>query len=262
MLNIEWDGTQVLAVVFFIGILLFEGLLPFREYRHRLRHFGKNGIFAIANTVILTLFGASLNVGAFLWIEEYQIGLLNLFEIPFWVGALAASVLFDGWIYFWHRLNHVIPFFWRFHQVHHSDTQMDMSTALRFHPGEILLSSLVNIAVFVILGITIELIVVYKIVFNLNVLWHHSNIALPEKWDRLLRFVLVSPNMHRVHHSMKVRETNSNYSSVLSIWDRLFGSYRRSDPEKIVFGLDYDREPENQTIGQLMHRPFISRKDR
>ena len=103
---------------------------------------------------------------------------------------------------------------------------------------------------------------IYRIIYNINILWHHSNVALPEKWDRLLRAVLVSPSMYRVHHSKKVKETNSNYSSVLSIWDRLFGSYRFSDPKKIVFGLDCDRESEEQMIARLLSRPFKPKNDR
>ncbi len=262
MPDLVLEPVQIVAITLFVSIVLFEALLPFREYRHRLSHLGKNGVFAVCNTVILALFGAILNVAAFVWIAENHIGFLNFFEMPFWMAALIASILFDAWLYVWHRLNHVIPFFWRFHQVHHSDLEMDFSTALRFHPGEILLSSIVNIAVFAILGLSIEHLVIYKIVFNINVLWHHSNVALSEKWDRLLRLVLVSPNMHRVHHSMRVKETNSNYSSVLSIWDRLFGSYRFSDPKKIVFGLDYDRGAEDQTIARLLSRPFKNKNDR
>ncbi len=260
MPDFHLEPNQILAITLFAGIVLFETVLPFRGSHHRLRHVGKNGIFTAFNSVILAGFGATLNLWVFLWIHENEIGLLNQIERPFWVATILASVLFDAWIYWWHRLNHVVPFFWRFHQVHHSDMEMDFSTALRFHPGEMLLSSLANIAVFAFLGITIELIVIYKIVFNFNVLWHHSNVALPEKWDQMLRGVLVSPNMHRVHHSMKVRETNSNYSSVLSVWDRLFGSYRKSDPDKIVFGLDYDRSSEDQKFGRLMARPFTSNK--
>ena len=103
---------------------------------------------------------------------------------------------------------------------------------------------------------------IYRIIYNINILWHHSNVALPEKWDRLLRAVLVSPSMYRVHHSKKVKETNSNYSSVLSIWGRLFGSYRVSDQKKIVFGLDYDREAEEQMIARLLSRPFKPKNDR
>ena len=101
--------------------------------------------------------------------------------------------------------------------------------------------------------------VVYKFIFNLNVLFHHSNVALPDRWDRWYRLALVSPNMHRVHHSNKMPETNSNYASGLAIWDRLFGSYRERDPGEIVFGLDYDRSPEQQKWLYLLKRPFGSR---
>ena len=133
---------------------------------------------------------------------------------------------------------------------------------MRFYPGEILFSSIVNIVVYAILGISIENLVIDKIVFNIKVLWNHSNVALFEKWDWLLRAALVSPSMHRVHHSMKVKEINSNYSSVRSIWDCLFGSYRFSDPKNIVFGLDYDREAEEKTIARLLSRPFKPKNDR
>jgi sterol desaturase/sphingolipid hydroxylase (fatty acid hydroxylase superfamily) len=253
------DPTQIATIGIFAAIVLFEVLFPFRHYLFRLRHYGKNIIFSIVNSLITGFVAAGINVWVFLWIDEKEIGLLSQLQLPFAVTVIIASLIFDAWIYTWHRLNHVVPFFWRFHQVHHNDLEMDMSTALRFHPGEIFLSSMINVGIFLLFGITIELLVSYKLVFNINVLFHHSNIALPDTWDRVLRTVLVSPNMHRVHHSMKVEETNSNYSSVLTIWDRLFGSYRRSDPQNIVFGLEYDRTPEKQSLKYLLLRPFKPR---
>jgi len=150
----------------------------------------------------------------------------------------------------------VAPFLWRFHQVHHNDTTMDMSTALRFHPGEIVLSSIINVVVIVVLGVSIEMMVVYKLIFNVNVLFHHSNVVLSDRWDRWYRFFLVSPNMHRVHHSRRMVETNSNYASGLALWDRLFGSYRERDPDEIVFGLEYDRSEDEQKWLYLLKRPF------
>ena len=251
--------TQVISICVFVAILLFEVLFPFREYVGRLRHFGKNMIFALINAVITGLSSAAMSIWVFLWIDKNDIGLLNLFEMPLWLSMLLAALIFDAWIYWWHRLNHIVPFFWRFHQVHHNDTEMDMSTALRFHPGEIFLSSIANAGIFVLFGITVELIVFYKLVFSLNVLFHHSNIALPGSLDRFMRIFLVSPNMHRVHHSQKIEETNSNYSSALTIWDRIFGSYRRNDPSTIVFGLDFDRKPEEQGLKYLLLRPFKPR---
>ncbi len=259
-MDVEISTGQWVAAGIFAAILLLEAVFPFRVYLRRVRHFGKNVVFSLINTVVLTLFGATLNVWLFLWIDENQIGLVNQFELPFWQAALLASLLFDAWIYAWHRLNHVVPFLWRFHQVHHSDLNLDMSTSFRFHPGEILLSSIANLFVFAALGITIELILVYKTVFTFTVLFHHSNVALSERWDTVFRWIFVSPRMHRVHHSSKKIETNSNYSSVLSIWDRIFGSYRKRYPESIVFGLEYDREEKDQRLGRLLARPFTKQK--
>jgi len=145
---------------------------------------------------------------------------------------------------------------WRFHQVHHNDIEVDMSTALRFHPGEILLASMSNVLIFIIVGLNIEQIILYKGIFHINVIIHHSNIAVPESLDKLLRLVIVTPNMHRVHHSIKKQETDSNFSSVLTLWDKMFGTYRESDPEKIVFGLETDRGEECQTIKYLLTLPF------
>ncbi len=255
------NPEQLVAIALFVAIGLFEILFPFREYFGRIKHFGKNVVFALINSVVTGLAAMGMNIWVFVWIEENRVGLLNLFEVPFWVMALLASLLFDMWIYWWHRINHAIPFLWRFHQVHHNDTEMDMSTALRFHPGEIFLSSVVNVFAFAVLGIAIEYIVIYKLVFTINVLFHHSNVAIPERWDRWFRYILVSPNMHRVHHSNRSRETNSNYSSVLTIWDRLFGSYFEKAPSEITFGLEYDRSKDCQTLPYLLKRPFASKGD-
>lgn len=259
MPEVQLSIREVAPVVLFIAIVLFESLFPFRKQLRRWKHFGKNALFSLVNSVITGLAAAGMNIWLFIWIEENGIGVLNLLEAPFWVSALLASLSFDLWIYWWHRLNHVAPFLWRFHQVHHNDTEMDMSTALRFHPGEILLSSIANVFMFAILGISIEMMVVYKLIFNINVLFHHSNVALPEKWDRWYRLLLVSPNMHRVHHSKRMPETNSNYASGLAIWDRIFGSYRERDPDEIVFGLEYDRSQEQQKWLYLLKRPFRPR---
>lgn len=197
-----------------------------------------------------------MSVCAFAMIEKNQLGLLNLIQLPKLALMITALLLFDLWIYSWHRLNHIIPFLWSFHQVHHNDIEMDMSTALRFHPGEILMASAFNVIIFIIIGLNIEQIIVYKGIFHINVLIQHSNIAIPKGLDKFLRLGIVTPNMHRVHHSIKREETDSNFSSVLTIWDRIFGTYRESDPEKIIFGLEIDRTDDCQNIPYLLKLPF------
>lgn len=260
MLPLSLSQSHIIAVVLFLCMVLFEVLFPFRRHVRRVRHYGKNVVFSLMNIAVLGLSGAAGSIWLFLWIEDHQVGLLNMVEMPFWLMVLAASLIFDAWTYAWHRLNHEIPFLWRFHQVHHNDLEMDMSTAFRFHPGETLLRAIFTVGVYIIFGITIELIVWYKFAFNFSALFHHCNIALPARVDRLLQLLFVSPNMHRVHHSMKMEETNSNYSTVLTLWDRLFGTFRQSDPSKIVFGLEYDRKSDEQSFKYLLLRPFKHRQ--
>jgi len=262
VLHFQMDPYQITSAVVLASIILIETLFPFRKYFDRVKHFGKNAVFSLINAVITGVSSAVLNVGVFLWIEKNNIGLLQQFPMPAVVSAAIAFLLFDLWIYSWHRLNHVVPFLWRFHQIHHNDLEMDMSTAFRFHPGEIFLASLVNVVVFTILGMRLDQIIIYKLVFHLNVFIHHSNVAVPERWDKVLRLIIVSPNMHRVHHSMKREETDSNFASVFSFWDRIFRTFRESEPQKIVFGLEEDRTAETQTVSYLLKLPFKRSKRR
>jgi len=250
------NNHQIVAILVLTVIILAETLFPFRKHLDRLKHYGKNAVFSLVNGLITGLGSAFMSVCVFTLIEKNHLGLLNRIQWPTIVSTLVAVLLFDLWIYSWHRLNHTTAFLWRFHQVHHNDMKMDMSTALRFHPGEISFSSILNIAIFMLAGINMEQIIIYKAIFHTNVLIHHSNIAIPEGLDKLLRRVIVTPNMHRVHHSIKREETDSNFSSVLTLWDKIFGTYRESDPKKMIFGLETDRTEECQTISYLLKLPF------
>jgi len=167
--------------------------------------------------------------------------------------TIAVLLLFDLWMYAWHRANHRIPLLWRFHRVHHTDPSMDSTTALRFHPGELLLSNLANLPIVVLLGMTLSQLIVYKTLMIVVILFHHSNLAVPARVDRLLRTVIVSPAVHRVHHSVVRSETDSNYGTLFSFWDRLFGSYRRrADGHAIRFGIGaYDDNRWQQLRGLL-----------
>ena len=162
-------------------------------------------------------------------------------------------------MYVWHRVNHNIYFLWLFHRVHHSDPVLDMSSSFRFHPIEIIISSVLNVIFFVLIGISLEQIALYSVIFHANVLFHHSNIDLPEKIDRIVRYVFVTPNMHRVHHSIKRVETDSNYASVFSFWDRMFLSYKERDVSLIVYGLKFLKEDKWQNIIGLLKMPFLNK---
>jgi sterol desaturase/sphingolipid hydroxylase (fatty acid hydroxylase superfamily) len=242
-------------------LLILEGTLPFYGgRRQRLRHGIRNGSLALLNAGIATAL-APLLVLATELSAQHRIGLLHQGDATGALGAIAvtllALLLFDLWMYGWHRANHQIPFLWRFHQVHHTDTAMDATTALRFHPGEFLLSSLLNPLVVLLLGIGLAQLTLYKAIMLAVILLHHSNVAVPARLEARLRRLIVPPSMHRVHHSNIPTETNSNYGTIFSFWDRLFGSFRlRADLERVQFGTGYHDGTAWQRISKLLLLPL------
>jgi len=170
----------------------------------------------------------------------------------------AGLLLFDAWMYAWHVLNHKLPLLWRFHAVHHADRELDTSSALRFHTGEIILSGCARLAVLPAIGLTIQQLLLYETMLLPVILFHHANVRIPKRLDEWIRAVIVTPRMHWVHHSRLRPETDSNYASVLSVWDRLFGTFRmRDDPGRIELGLDEDRDERQwRTLWGMLIRPF------
>jgi sterol desaturase/sphingolipid hydroxylase (fatty acid hydroxylase superfamily) len=267
MLDIE-RLTQVQSAVA-VGVLallwLLETWLPlFVDRPRRLLHAGRNLMIGALNLAMMALVFAAAVSAAAAWAEHHRFGLLHRIALPGWAALPLALVLFDAWMYAWHRANHRVPFLWRFHRMHHSDPNVDVTTALRFHAGEIALSSLLRLAVVPLLGIQLWQIVLYETILLPVIAFHHSNVALPERWDRLLRLVIVSPNMHRVHHSDWRPETDSNYSSIFSWWDRLFQTLRlRDDVRTLRYGLrEFDGE-EWQSPSGLLKTPLanVTRQD-
>jgi sterol desaturase/sphingolipid hydroxylase (fatty acid hydroxylase superfamily) len=242
-------GLTGLAILF-----MAEGWLPAyrRGRRARLRHGASNlgiaALSAMAGAAAAPLLVASVQLA-----ETQGFGLCRSVELGWPLCALLSFLLFDLWMYTWHRANHEVPFLWRFHRVHHTDPAMDSTTALRFHPGEILLSTMANCLVVMALGMSLEMLVLYKSVMVLVILFHHSNLAVPDRLDAGLRAVIVPPSMHRVHHSEIRAETDSNYGTVFSLWDRLLGSFRlRTDPPAIRFGIgDYGDSRWQHPLGLL-----------
>lgn len=243
-----------------IAMFVFEGIFPFfKTHKRHLKHTGINVLFGMANGLLTKLLFAALLVRVVQWSKDQGAGWLNIITLPWYLKGIIAFLAFDLWMYWWHRLNHEIKFLWCFHSMHHTDLEMDASTALRFHPGEKILSSLVRMLIIPGLGMDLMFFAVYNIVMSPIILFHHSNIALPEKIDRSLRRVIVTPNMHRVHHSKFRWETDSNYSSVFSFWDRLFGTFReKQDLDSIVYGLETMREAKWQGVfGMLLTPAYV-----
>jgi sterol desaturase/sphingolipid hydroxylase (fatty acid hydroxylase superfamily) len=163
----------------------------------------------------------------------------------------------DFYIYWWHRASHEIPFLWRFHRMHHSDAKMDVSTALRFHPGEVLMSGFARLPIFILIGAEAWQLLVYESVFQSVVLFHHSNVRVPRWLDYGLLAITVTPAMHRVHHSREHVETDSNYGSVFPYWDMLFRTWRlRPDAGELRIGLDHWDNESVQTVRGMLTTPL------
>lgn len=214
---LAWKGVVVLGTLALL--LVLERLIPMakvvggiRRVLKNLSLAGFNAVFSWAIVVPVSAFAASHALG---WRPLWWSG---------WTGLLLDIVVLDCWIYWWHRANHVCPLLWRFHEVHHLDEFLDASSALRFHFGEVLISSLVRAAVILVMGVPLLSVVVFETLLALNTMFHHSDIRLPPRLERALSFVIVTPSIHWVHHHAIRRDTDSNYASLLSFWDRLFAS--------------------------------------
>ncbi len=245
-------GGLVLAVM-----LASETFAPmYRGRRKRVSHGLANLGLTFVNAAIAFGFTFSL-----VFVTELanarSIGLLHLIDSSEWTRWLLALLLFDCWQYLWHRLNHQVPFLWRFHAVHHADAELDATSGMRFHTVEILLSILARLAVLPLLGMTLPQLLLYEAIALPVIIFHHSNLRIPNAADRCLRWLIVTPWMHWVHHSRWQPETDSNYSSLLSVWDRLFGSFRlRERPEEIQLGLDHWPEEQWRSLPGMLIAPF------
>ncbi|MFK5922029.1 MAG: sterol desaturase family protein [Verrucomicrobiota bacterium] len=251
------------VVIFTLLILLvWEGYAPYfsffrQKMKKRALHAARNFTLTVMNAIMTSLM--------FIWIWNWaadfttvhQFGLMNQFALPAWGKALGVVLLFDIWTYWWHRFSHVVPFLWRFHRVHHSDPQMDVTTSNRFHIGEIFISNVIRIPLIMLFGAEFWHIALFSALMFPVVQFQHANIGLTPTLDRLLRIVFVTPHMHKVHHSRYYKETNSNYTSMFSIWDRLFGSFRLSkDLSKIQLGLNHFDSDKKQSIGGMLATPL------
>lgn len=248
------------AILFLL--LGWETLAPclplFRRARNeRARHGLHNLTLAAGNAVATALLFTGLWWSAAFWSARHDVGILQAVGLPPAARALAAVAVLDAWAYGWHRLNHRIPLLWRFHRTHHSDPRMDVTTAGRFHVGEILTTNAARIPLIVLAGLTPWEVVLYQALLTAVAQFHHANVRLPRACDRALRVVIVTPAMHRVHHSRWQPETDSNFASLFSVWDRLFRSFRlHDDPATLRFGLDGFDGEERQTLAGLLATPL------
>ena len=214
--------------LFFLLVAGWELLQPRRTLKvsKGLRWVNNLGVTAL-NTLLVRLLIPAGAVGAAGFAEAHQLGLLNLTpKAPFWLDILAAVIILDLIIYGQHVLVHKVQWLWRLHRVHHADLDFDVTTGARFHPVEILFSMVVKISAVVIFGAPIISVILFEVILNGMAMFNHGNVRLPSVLDKVLRRFLVTPDMHRIHHSINPSEANSNFGFNLSLWDRLFGTYK------------------------------------
>lgn len=254
----DMDKKFFIIVTELAVIFVLEGVFPYYRGRaDRAKHGMPHVITAIINGLLTRFAFAGITIKAIAWAEVNSLGLIRHLSLPSSAGLVLIFVLFDIWMYFWHMANHRFDFLWRFHRAHHADIAMDTTTALRFHPGEMVLSTFFRLPAVMLLGMSFTHLVFFETLLNLSTLFHHSNLAVPEKYDRMLRVFMVTPNMHRVHHSVERFETNSNFTSLLSFWDRLFGTFRtRQDTHTITIGLPAFRKTKYQKLWGFLITPF------
>ena len=254
---IDFIGGPALGVLFVILVAL-EAARPLRQrVQDRLHRLLTNGAVAGVGLVAarLTLIPAVVAVAAAA--ERQRWGLVRHLPVPPVVGSLLAFVLLDYGIYLWHWLMHRIPFLWRFHTVHHTDLDLDVSTAFRFHFGELLLSVIYRSAEVVLIGVGPTLALAFEVGLEAATEFHHSNWRLPARWERLLNYLIVTPRMHGIHHSIVERETNSNWATIFPWWDRLHGTARLNVPqEAVTIGVPAYRDPQELTVLSLLMMPF------
>ena len=237
----------------FVAALVLQRLFPHRNLRGSWRLNGGLWLVDIVLTGILC--GACVCLAA-RWAEERDVGLLASTALPAWAG-IGVSVLFlDLVSWGWHRANHRVSFLWRFHGVHHSDPTFTVSTALRFHPGELLLSLPLRLAAVIALGVPVAGVLVFEIAFTLANLIEHGDVSLPVRLERRLSFGIVTPSLHRRHHSIDEKDLNTNFGTVFSVWDRMFGTFRYgSSADRLTTGLPGGR-PIGTLRDALLH-PFL-----
>lgn len=257
-------NEATIRLVVFLGILtamaLWEVAAPRRRREiPRLLRWSNNLGIVVLDTLLVRLSFPVVAVGLATIAQANGWGLFNIWQIPGWLAVLLAVMALDLAIYLQHVMFHAVPALWRLHRVHHADLEFDVTTGLRFHPAEILASMGIKLAVVAALGPPAVAVLIFELLLNGSAMFNHANIRLPASVDRWLRLVMVTPDMHRVHHSVDVAETNSNFGFNLPWWDRLLGTYRAQPAkghEAMDIGIEQFRTRRDLWLDRLLIQPL------
>jgi sterol desaturase/sphingolipid hydroxylase (fatty acid hydroxylase superfamily) len=264
MTDLVLSSEPHIRLVAFAGILmimaLWEVLAPRRNFHiGRGRRWPNNLGIVVLDTLFVRLAFPVTAIGVAVLAEAHGWGLFHAFTTPTWAAVPLAVILLDLAIYLQHRLFHAVPPLWRLHRMHHADLGFDVTTGIRFHPVEILLSMAIKLGVIVVLGTPAVAVLIFEVLLNATSLFNHGNVRIPASLDRVLRWLVVTPDMHRVHHSTSAAETNSNFGFNLPWWDRLLGTYRDQPAlghEAMVIGIDAFRDPRDLRIDRMLLQPL------
>ncbi len=257
----------IVRLTAFFGIFTILAFLEIIAPRRELsvskvwRWFTNLSLTGLDIVIVRLLFGTA-TIQTALFAQEHGWGLLNYIHLPHWLSFLAAIIFLDFMVYIQHVISHALPIFWRLHLVHHTDLDFDVTTAARFHPIEIIVSLIFKLGLIVVIGAAPVAVLVFEIILNGSAQFNHSNIKLTDGLDRILRWFIITPDFHRVHHSVKVAETNSNYGFFLPYWDYLCGTYRDQPAlshKDMVIGLKEYRDKGELSLPSLVVLPFVAR---
>lgn len=260
----EASTEIVVRVAIFLSLVLFlsciEFLFPFRKsVKFFSQRKWQNLFFGFFNIIILRIFFAVGLVGVASWVNSRSLGLFNKWDAPYWLEVMASLVVLDLFIYMQHYWMHNQKLLWRLHRFHHSDLEFDMTTGLRFHPLEIFFSFALKALAVLAIGAPVLAVLIFEVVLSSFSLFSHSNFHIPRKFESSLRRLIITPDYHRVHHSVLRRETDSNYAFHITAWDYLFGTYvpeTEQPPDAMPIGVEEFRQSNDQKILNLLIQPF------
>ena len=259
---LDWPGAPILGAIFLV-LLFLQRRFPLRGQKFAaLSRILRNLLFAIPSFITLRLLLVPIPLAVALWAQNHHWGLLNQTNFPLWLEAVLGIMLLDYTYYWWHIATHRVPLLWRFHNVHHSDLDMDVSTATRFHFVELALSVVFRCVAVLLIGIAPLALLLFEVCFEAASQFHHSNWRLPLRFEAFLVRIFVTPRMHGIHHSIVRSETDSNWGTIFSVWDALHRSLNISVPQDaITIGVPAYRDPAELTLKDLFLMPFRAQRD-
>jgi sterol desaturase/sphingolipid hydroxylase (fatty acid hydroxylase superfamily) len=265
--NLLTEHEATLRLAIFLAVFLIMAAWEFIAPRRQLamsrgrRWFANLGILIVNTALVRAVFPAAA-VGIALFAEERGVGLLHAFELGLGLKVLLALIALDLAIYLQHVMFHAVPLLWRLHRAHHADLDIDVTTGTRFHPVEMLLSMGIKAAAILVIGAPAIAVLVFEIALNVSSMFNHANARLPDRLDAVLRWLIVTPDMHRVHHSVRPEETNRNFGFNLPWWDRIFGTYQvapRAGHERMIIGIPECRDADRcATFSGMLVLPFVT----